>query len=70
MNSHLVVAVVGVEVPEAGGAHNAETLMLGQIRKSLNDHEIIIIEPRKTYARPYEDYRRLGGFLRSLYLLW
>ena len=70
VNSHLVVAVVGVELPEAGGAHNAETLMLGQIRKSLNDHEIIIIEPRKTYARPYEDYRRLGGFLRSLYLLW
>lgn len=70
VNSHLVVAVVGVEFPEAGGAHNAETLMLGQIRKSLKDHEIIIIEPRKTYARPYEDYRRLGGFLRSLYLLW
>ena len=70
VNSHLVVAVVGVELPEAGGAHNAETLMLGQIRKSLKDHEIIIIEPRKTYARPYEDYRRLGGFLRSLYLLW
>lgn len=70
MNSHLVVAVVGVELPEAGGAHNAETLMLGQIRKSLNDHEIIIIEPRKTYARPYEDYKRLGGFLRSLYLMW
>jgi glycosyltransferase involved in cell wall biosynthesis len=70
VNSHLVVAVVGVEIPEAGGAHNAEALMLGQIRKSLNDHEIIIIEPRKTYARPYEDYRRLGGFLRSLFLLW
>ena len=70
VNSHLVVAVVGVELPEAGGAHNAETLMLGQIRKSLNDHEIIIIEPRKTYARPYEDSRRLVGFLRSLYLLW
>ena len=70
VNSHLVVAVVGIELPEAGGAHNAETLMLGQIRKSLKDHEIIIIEPRKTYARPYEDFRRLGGFLRSLYLLW
>ena len=70
VNSHFVVAVVGIELPEAGGAHNAETLMLGQIRKSLKDHEIIIIEPRKTYARPYEDFRRLGGFLRSLYLLW
>jgi glycosyltransferase involved in cell wall biosynthesis len=70
LNSHLVVAVVGVELPEAGGAHNAETLMLGQIRKSLSDHEIIIIEPRKTYARPFEDIKRLCGFLRSLYALW
>ena len=70
VNSHLVVAIVGVELPEAGGAHNAETLMLDQIRKSLNNHEIIIIQPRKTYSRPYEDSRRLGGFLRSLYLLW
>jgi len=70
VSSHLVVAVVGVERPEAGGAHNAETLMLGQIRKSLNDHEIIIIEPRKTYVRPFEDFKRLGGFLRSLYFLW
>jgi len=70
LNSHLVVAVAGVERPEAGGAHNAETLMLGQIRKSLNDHEIIIIESRRTHKRPYEDFKRLGGFLRSLYLLW
>ena len=70
MSSHLVVAVVGVERPEAGGAHNAETLMLGQIRKSLNNNEIIIIEPRKKYAGPYEDFKRLSGFLRSLYLLW
>jgi glycosyltransferase involved in cell wall biosynthesis len=70
LNSHLVVAVVGLELPEAGGAHNAETLMLGQIRKSLNDHEIIIIEPRKTYARPYGDFTKLGGFLRSLYSYW
>ena len=70
MSSHLVVAVVGVELPEAGGAHNAETLMLGQIRKSLDDNEVIIIEPRKTYARPKEDFKRLTGFLRSLYWLW
>jgi glycosyltransferase involved in cell wall biosynthesis len=70
VNSHLVVAVVGVERPEAGGAHIAETLMLAQISKSLNDHEIIIIEPRRTHKRPYEDFKRLGGFLRSLYLLW
>ena len=70
MSSHLVVAVVGVEAPEAGGAHNAETLMLGQIKKSLNNNEIIIIEHRKTYARPKEDFKRLGGYLRSLYFLW
>ena len=70
LNSQLVVAVVGVELPEAGGAHNAETLMLGQIRESLNDNEIIVIEPRKTYARPFEDFKRLCGFLRSLYVLW
>lgn len=70
MSSHLVVAVVGVERPEAGGAHNAETLMLGQIKKSLNEYEIIIIQPRKKYARPCEDFKRLSGFLRSLYLLW
>jgi len=70
VSSHLVVAVVGLERPEAGGAHNAETLMLGQIKKSLNEHEIIIIQPRKKYARPCEDFKRLSGFLRSLYLLW
>ena len=70
LNSHLVVAVVGVELPEAGGSHNAETLMLGQIRKSLSDHEVILIEPRKTHARPFEDFKRLCGFLRSLYVLW
>ena len=70
MNSGLVVAVVGVESPDAGGAHTAETLMLGQIKKSLNENEIIVIEPRKKYAHPREDFKRLGGFFRSLYLLW
>ncbi len=70
MNSGLVVAVVGVEFPDAGGAHTAETLMLGQIKKSLNENEIIVIEPRKKYAHPREDFKRLGGFFRSLYLLW
>ena len=70
LNSHLVVAVVGVELPEAGGSHNAETLMLGQIRKSLSDHEVILIEPRKTHARLFVDFKRLCGFLRSLYVLW
>jgi glycosyltransferase involved in cell wall biosynthesis len=70
VNSGLVVAVVGVEFPDAGGAHTAETLMLGQIKKSLNENEIIVIEPRKKYAHPREDFKRLGGFFRSLYLLW
>jgi len=70
VNSHLVVAVIGVEPPEAGGAHNAETLMVDQIRKSLDGHEIIIVNPPKTHARPREDFKRLGGFLRSLYFLW
>jgi len=70
VNSGLVVAVVGVESPDAGGAHTAETLMLGQIKKSLNENEIIVIEPRKKYAHPREDFKRLGGFFRSLYLLW
>ena len=70
LNSNLVVAVVGVELPEAGGSHNAETLMLGQIRKSLSDHEVILIEPRKIHVRPIEDFKRFCGFLRSLYVLW
>lgn len=70
MSSGLVVAIVGVESPDAGGAHTAETLMLSQIKKSLNENEIIVIEPRKKYAHPREDFKRLGGFFRSLYLLW
>lgn len=68
LNSDLVVAVVGIELPEAGGAHYAETLMLGQVRKSLSNHEIIIIDPRRKSTRPFEDFKRLSGFLRSLYL--
>jgi len=67
VSSRLIVAVVGVEHPETGGAYNAETLMLGQIKKSLDEHEIIIIKPRKTFARPIENFRRLSDFLRSLY---
>jgi hypothetical protein len=45
--SQLKVAVVGVEPPEAGGAHNAERLMLEQIRQSLDPHELIILDTRK-----------------------
>ena len=69
VSSRLIVAVVGVEHPETGGAYNAETLMLGQIKKSLDEHEIIIIKPRKKFARPIENFRRLSDFLRSLYFL-
>jgi glycosyltransferase involved in cell wall biosynthesis len=70
LNSQLVVAVIGLERPEAGGAHNAEALMLGQIQKAISNEEILIVEPLKIHMRPYHHLNRLRVFLRSLYLLW
>ena len=64
--SQLKVAVVGVEPPEAGGAHNAENLMLGQIRRSLDPHELIILESRKAPLHMWGMFGRAAGYIRSL----
>lgn len=69
-SSQLKVAVVGVELPEAGGAHNAENLMLGQIRQALDLNELIILETRKAPLRVWAMFGRAAGYIRSLRAIW
>lgn len=66
----LKVAVVGVEPPEAGGAHNAENLMLGQIRKSLDPQELTVFETQKVPLRVWGIFGRIAGYMRSLRAIW
>jgi glycosyltransferase involved in cell wall biosynthesis len=68
--SQLKVAVVGVEPPEAGGAHNAERLMLEQIRQSLDPHELIILDTRKAPLHVWAMFSRVAGYIRSLLAIW
>lgn len=70
MNSQLVVAIIGVEPAEAGGAHNAETLMVEQIRKSLEIRQVILFSPQERKIASHELLKRLKGFLRLLYYRW
>lgn len=66
----LKVMVFGVEPPEAGGAHNAENLMLGQIRESLAPEELQVFETRSTHGRTWSIFGRLAGYLRSIRAIW
>lgn len=66
----LRIAVIGIEPPEAGGAHNAENLMLSQIQEALSDHEVIVVQPDEfKFGKPWA-IARLGRFLRAVFLIW
>jgi hypothetical protein len=69
-SSQLKVAVVGMEPPEAGGAHNAEYLMLGQIEKSLDFHETITVGAQRSPSHESGIFGRVAGFIRSLRAIW
>jgi glycosyltransferase involved in cell wall biosynthesis len=69
-SSQLKVAVVGMEPPEAGGAHNAEYLMLGQIEKSLDFHEMIMVGAQRSPSHESGIFVRAAGFIRSLRAIW
>ena len=68
--SMLRVAVVGIEPPEAGGAHNAENLMLKQIQKALGNHEVIVVNSKNSYLNESKLMSRLGRFLKTSFLVW
>jgi glycosyltransferase involved in cell wall biosynthesis len=66
----LKVAIIGIESPEAGGAHNAENLMLEQVRKVLKQTEILVLENKQIQLEPIKSLHRLRGFLRNLHLIF
>ncbi len=66
----LRIAVIGIEPPEAGGAHNAENLMLSQIQEALSDHEVIVVKPNGPKFGKLWVITRLGRFFRAVFLIW
>ena len=68
--SGLTIAVAGIEVAEAGGAHIAENLMLAQIRDALFGDELVILAgDEKSWLAPWP-VRRLTNFFRTFRAIW
>ena len=64
------VAVYGLESPEAGGAHNAENLMIKQINKVLKEQEVVLIYPKQNKYPQWGILKRSHRFLRTIYTFW
>jgi len=66
----LKVAIVGIESPEAGGAHTAENLMLKQIQRVLEGNEIVHISESGSSFRLWKTFLRIKRIIEGIFFLW